>query len=397
MLSVGEPHSLGVTSARPAKQADREAERSGSPRSQLVSDGRGTGPILIVDDEPHVREILHRWLAQEGYECQTASCANEALTLLEDGEFALLVCDIMMPGKSGLELLSVASERFPTVATIMVTGVDEREVATKALGLGAYGYIVKPFNENDVIINVVSALARRRLALQSRAYEEELEHRIGDGIVDVRRREEEIAMRLVAACEHRDEETGAHIRRIGSYAAALAEHIGWPSLAVDDIRIAAPMHDIGKIGVPDDILLKPGKLTVEEFEVVKRHTHMGADILKSTSVPILRMAKDIALSHHEWWDGSGYPQNLAGAAIPEAARIVAIADVYDALTHTRVYRSALPEAEALVTMTEGKGKHFDPQIFECFLGVLPEFRRVGQQLRDGGSSFGPGGTPASAT
>ena len=192
---------------------------------------------------------------------------------------------------------------------------------------------------------------------------------------EVRRSQSEIAMRLMAASEYRDDETGAHIRRIGLFAAALAEKAGWEPQAVGDLQLAAPMHDIGKVGIPDAILLKPGKLTAEEFEAMKGHTTIGGRILGDTDIALLRLAKEIALSHHEKWDGSGYPRGLAGEAIPQSGRIVALCDVYDALVSHRVYRPALPEEEALDIMTKGRGSHFDPELFDCFLQTLPEFRQ----------------------
>ncbi len=333
--------------------------------------------ILIVDDEPSICEILARWLRREGYVCRTASSAEEALRCLSLYEFALLVSDIRMPGKSGLELLSLVRERFDdSIGVIMVTGVDDRKTAIHALELGAYGYIVKPFDENEVIIQVACATERRRLTLQSRQYEHRLEQEVRERTAEVRKREAEIILRLMSASEYRDDETGSHIRRIGLYAATLAEVAGWNQDDVNTIRLAGTMHDIGKIGVPDSILLKPGKLTSEEFDVVKTHSEIGARILSGSNIPLLAVARDIALSHHEKWDGSGYPSALAGHGIPECARLVAIADVYDALVNDRVYRPALPEEEAIVIMTKDKGLHFDPDLFECFLVALPEFRRI---------------------
>ena len=216
----------------------------------------------------------------------------------------------------------------------------------------------------------------------SQQYEHRLEEEVRERTADVRRREEEIALRLVSASEYRDEETGAHVRRIGLYASVLAEALGWDTQTADDIRVAGPMHDIGKIGVSDSILLKPGKLTDAEFEDVKKHSEIGAGILDGSDVPLLRMAKDIALSHHEKWDASGYPQGLAGESIPGCARLVAIADVYDALVHNRVYRPAMPEEEAIDIMTKDRDTHFDSEMFDCFLDMLPQFRRIRKEVRD---------------
>ena len=348
------------------------------------SDPSAAKRILVVDDELHIREILTRWLEGEGYCCDQAANGEEAWEQLQQGEYALVLCDIMMPGRrmSGVDLLKMIRKRFPDVAAIMVTAVHDRKTAINALVLGAYGYLTKPFEQNEIIINAANALERRRLVIASRDSERRLEEEVRERTAEVRCREEEIALRLVSACEYRDDETGAHIRRMGKYAELMARELGWSRRLQDAIRVAAPMHDIGKIGVPDEILLKPAKLTEAEFECMKEHAQIGADILSGSTVPVLQMARDIALSHHEKWDGSGYPHGLAGGAIPACARLVAIADVYDALSHARVYRPALPEEGVLATMTEGNGKHFDPRMFECFQGTLPEFRRIRQQLAD---------------
>jgi putative two-component system response regulator len=264
----------------------------------------------------------------------------------------------------------------------MVTAVDDRNTAIEALTLGAYGYVTKPFNKNEILINVANALERRRLTLLSLEYERSLEEKVRERTQEVREREQAIVLHLISASGYRDDETGAHIRRIGLYSAVLAKHLLWNEEAVQAMRLAAPMHDVGKIGVPDGILLKPGSLTAEEFEVMKTHTIIGACILDNAGVPLLELARDIALSHHEKWDGSGYPQGLVGEAIPEAGRVVAVMDVYDALVHARVYRPALPEEEVLSMMTDGKGSHFDPRIFEAFLHLLPEMRRIRNQVKE---------------
>jgi putative two-component system response regulator len=194
-------------------------------------------------------------------------------------------------------------------------------------------------------------------------YENTLEEEVRQRTGQIREREEEIVLRLVQAAEYRDDETGEHIRRVGRYASEIARAAGWTAVETDNIRLAAPMHDVGKIGVPDAILRKPGKLTPEEFVVIQTHPTIGARILERSKVPLLEMARDIALCHHEKWDGSGYPRGLRGEDIPISARIVAVCDVYDALVSDRVYRLAYPKDEALAIMSESNGKHFDPSVF----------------------------------
>jgi response regulator RpfG family c-di-GMP phosphodiesterase len=219
--------------------------------------------------------------------------------------------------------------------------------------------------------------------MASRDRKRELQRKVRQRTAEVHQREEEVALRLVSASEYRDEDTGSHIRRMGLYASALAEALGWTAEEAQNIRVAAPMHDVGKIGVPDGILLKTGKLTTEEFEVVKKHSEIGATILDESDIPLLNMAYDIALHHHERWAGNGYPHGLSGEAIPLCARIVSVADVYDALVHTRPYRLALPEEQALEIMDADRGKHFDPWIFDRFMEILPEIRSIRAQVASG--------------
>jgi putative two-component system response regulator len=336
--------------------------------------------ILVVDDEEYLRRLMSRQLILDGYECTTAACGEEAWDLLERAEYSLIVLDITMPGMSGLEFLEKVRHSRPDIAVIMVTGVDDRHTAIRALQLGAYGYIVKPFEANELAINIVNALERRRLVMAGQCHERELEQKVSERTAEVRAAQEETTLRLLSATEYRDEETGAHVRRIGLYAWQIAQQLGWRGRELEDIRLAAPMHDIGKVGVPDGILQRPGKLTAEEFDFIKRHTIIGVKILAGANSPLLRMAGDIAMSHHEKWDGSGYPEGLAGEAIPLSARIVAVADVYDAMTHDRVYHRAIPEAQTLEVMREGRGKHFDPTVFDAFLGVLSQFQKIREEI-----------------
>jgi len=338
--------------------------------------------ILVVDDDRDVVNILSQWLTLSGYRCFVANSGATALELMKDSQFDLVVSDIMMPGMSGVELLTRIKSSFPDVAVIMVTALDDRRTAIQTLEIGAYGYIIKPFKRNEILINVSNALERRRLTLLSRDYERSLELRVNQQTKEIRDREEEVIFRLISASGHHDDETGAHVRRIGLYAAEVARAYGWDTIQVDNIRLAAPMHDLGKIGVPDGILLKPGRLEPAELEVVKRHPKIGAVILAGSTVPLIRMAEEIAMSHHERWDGSGYPYGLKGEAIPESARIVAIVDVYDAMVHDRIYRPALPEEDVISMMAKSSREHFDPRIFDCFLNLLPKMRRIREDVRE---------------
>jgi HD-GYP domain-containing protein (c-di-GMP phosphodiesterase class II) len=207
---------------------------------------------------------------------------------------------------------------------------------------------------------------------------EQLQSEVTKKTKEVREREEEIAMTLLAASGHRDHETAEHVRRIGLYAEALANELGWDEEKAADLRIAAAMHDIGKIGIPDNILLKPGKLTTEEFAIMKGHPEIGADMLSNTKVPLLNMAAQVSLCHHERWDGTGYPKGLKGEEIPVEARITTIVDVYDALVHKRVYKKASSEQAALTLMKQMVGKHFDPELFTLFMNNLPKMQKIRQ-------------------
>ena len=337
--------------------------------------------ILIVDDEPHICEILSRWLTEEGYGCASEYDGETALKFLEQDNFHLLISDIMMPGMSGIDLLTITRPLYPDLAVLMVTAVDDRKTAILTLELGAYGYVIKPFDKNEILINVANALERRDISRLSHEYEENLTEHVRKRIAEVRKQEEEFVLRLASAIGRRTDETSAHVRRVGLYSSALLKaYMGWEAKEVDNIRIAAPIHDVGKIAIPENIVLKPGKLTAEEFEVMKTHTEIGARIMEGSGFEVVQSAREIALSHHERWDGSGYPQGLREAAIPESARIVAVADVYDSLISDRVYRPAFSEDEALAMIKKEKEKHFDPNILECFFDSLLEMQRIRQEV-----------------
>jgi len=212
--------------------------------------------------------------------------------------------------------------------------------------------------------------------------EEALEREILRRTKALRQREEEIAIRLLTAAGTRDGETGSHVRRIGHYAAAIGEALGWSAARTANIKIAAPMHDIGKIGIPDAILLKPGHLTHDEYQIMKQHTVIGAKMLGGSDIELIEMARQIALCHHEKWDGGGYPNGFSGENIPMPARIVSIVDVYDAMVHRRVYKAPIPEEEVLKSMALARGHDFDPKLFEVFLGILPTIREIRDSMQD---------------
>ncbi len=452
--------------------------------------------ILATDDRPEVLRLIERSLSGQ-YECEFANSVKEARSKLAAAEFELLLCDIQMPGESGLILVEEAAKELPDMAIVLVTGVDDPDVAERTFQLGAHGYLVKPFWPGQLLITAANALRNRDLELAQRAHNRALEERLqtlmdrapvpiyikdaerryvianrvahevaglapnelvgltdkdimspaaeryvevtdrrildqGDtyeaeetlvvdeeertfftvkfpyvddsgaiagisgistdvtakkqaealraelstaqakAIEELRASRQETVERLARAIEMRDEETGEHVNRMASIAAYLGAQLGLERERVLLLRAAAPMHDVGKIATPDDVLRKPGALTLEERREMERHTVVGHEILAGSDSELLQMAAVIALSHHEHWDGSGYPQGLSGEEIPLEGRIAAVADVFDALLSDRCYRPAMSVAEAVATIREGKGTHFDPQIADLLLRHVEE-------------------------
>jgi putative two-component system response regulator len=316
--------------------------------------------ILIVTRESQIREDLTRWLNAEGYHCMASVEPAEAWTILQENDLSLVIADLEPP-ELDVDFLAKTREKFPGVGVTALTDFDNRETAVQALKAGAYGYLLKPLEETEVVNSVSNALLCHRTAA-------------------IQQREKDLVLRLVWAVEWRDEATDDHIRRVGLYSAALAKALNWEKQRIDEIELAATMHDIGKVAVADGIQLRAERLTKEEFAVVRKHTQIGARILDGSRFSLLRMAREIALNHHEKWDGSGYPKGLVGEKIPESARIVAIADVYDVLSIPRIYRPAHSEEDVLDIMKAGRDQHFDPRIFDCFLDLLPEFQRIRTEI-----------------
>jgi putative two-component system response regulator len=352
--------------------------------------------ILVVDDEAPLRRALRRTLERAGYSVVEASDVAQARRVLEDEPVALVFCDVNMPGESGLELVRSAVATDDEIVVIMLTGVDDPAVATEALAVGAHGYLVKPIAPNEALINVVSGLRRRELELERKAYVRELEAKIltrTSALRDVLQRlerteatarhaERDTVDRLVTALSLRSEETGAHIRRVGRYSQLLARRSGINSWSEEQIRLAAMLHDVGKIGIPDAILLKAGPLTDDEFTIIKRHPALGSSLLAEGESPLLRLAAEIALTHHERWDGRGYPHGLGGDTIPVFGRIAAIADAFDAMTSDRVYRPAVPLGEALSEIRAERGRQFDPDLVDVFASSLDELGSIREDHPD---------------
>ncbi|HEX8749702.1 MAG TPA: HD domain-containing phosphohydrolase [Nitrospira sp.] len=352
--------------------------------------------VLIIDDEEPIRRLLGYMLQSHGYESVLASDAREARLRLAETSFALILCDVNMPGESGMDLVRNVLALYPHTAVIMVTGLDSTVLANAALDMGAFGYIIKPFEANEVLINVANALRRRRLEMESRLYRENLEDVVKTRTMalqqalqwleksekELRLSREETIQRLAIAAEYRDSATAQHIQRMSHYCELLARRYGLSAERCDLIRTASPMHDIGKIGTPDHVLLKPGKFTQDEFNVIAQHAEIGYRILAGSDAEILNVAATIALTHHERWDGSGYPRKLKGEAIPIEGRIASIADAFDALTTARVYKPAFDFDHAVDLMSKHRGEHFDPELLDVFLASLNEIKRIHEEYAD---------------
>jgi putative two-component system response regulator len=339
---------------------------------------------LVVDDEAPARRMLARVLERGGYRCSVASGAKEARELLDERDIAVVLTDMDMPGESGLELITDLSRTRPDVATVMVTGLDDTNLAKAALEVGAYGCIIKPFEPSEVLIGIANALRRRELEIETREHRRRLEStvqqrtsdlwnaitRLEATEVELRMSRAETIQRLSVAAEYRDYETGRHIERMSAYCGLLFAMVEDDPSRAEEVRMASKMHDVGKIGIPDGVLLKPGRLTTEERKIMERHTEIGHRILSGSRSELLDMAAEIAHCHHERVDGRGYPRGLRGDDIPLLGRIAAIADVFDALSTDRVYREAFPPSEAVRIMEEGRGTQFDPGLLDLFLGSL---------------------------
>ncbi len=336
--------------------------------------------ILIAEDDAITLRRLQHFLEKWDHHVITAVNGADALEKFLDQDVELVITDWMMPKMDGMELvrrIRSGGKDKPYVYTILLTSRGEKEDVVKGLSeVGVDDYVVKPFEPDELRARLSVGERTVRLERTLREYGKGLEKIVRMQTRLIRKTQEETILRLLTALESRDEETGGHVRRIGLFSAHLANEAGWTREEVEDIRLAAPMHDIGKIGVPDAILQKEGPLTTDEFEVIKSHTNIGGQILGDSEFPMLQMAHEIALYHHERWDGGGYPEDRKGEDIPIAARIVALVDVYDALSQDRVYRKACPLEEVLENMRKSRGSHFDPEYFDLFLDSIPDFRRI---------------------
>jgi cyclic di-GMP phosphodiesterase len=330
--------------------------------------------ILIIDDQAQNIGLLRRILERAGYE-NIASTTNPAEALALKAEFQpdLVLLDLHMgTDKDGFQVLEElvsnphGADHLPV---LMITADDSAEVKRRALALGAKDFVGKPFDSAEVLLRIRNLLETRFLYQTLRDQNSELEQKVADRTKELEESRLEVLERLAVAVEFRDDDTGNHTKRVAQVSAALAQAIGLPASTVDLIRRAAPLHDIGKVGIPDSILLKAGPLTGPEFAIMKTHTVLGARMLSEGRSELVRVSQRIARSHHEWWDGSGYPDQTSRESIPLEARIVAVADFLDALTHDRPYRPAWSLEDTLSEIAARAGIHFDPQIATALAGI----------------------------
>ncbi|MBN1368639.1 MAG: response regulator [Dehalococcoidaceae bacterium] len=321
--------------------------------------------LLIVDDENGIRALLGINLSKMGYTWDEAGDACQALKKIEQHRYSLVLLDISMPGMTGRELLPLIKEKSPDTAVIMATALADTSLAIKCMKEGAYDYLTKPFDFNNLDSSISRALEKRRLELENREYKEHLEEKVEEQADKIRQSFFNAMTSLAYALEARDEYTSGHSNRVTVSALVISEQLGVDPAQTETIRLASMVHDIGKIGIKENVLNKPGKLTEDEFRHIKTHPEIGEHILQ----PVVDNQEIISIvrHHHERYDGNGYPDGLKEEEIPLGARVLAVADSYDAMTSQRPYRAALSQREALNELVKGKGTQFDPQMVDIFI------------------------------
>jgi putative nucleotidyltransferase with HDIG domain len=347
--------------------------------------------ILVVDDEPMIREILRETLEQEGHRVAEAENGKVACDRVHAEAFDLILTDVKMPVMDGFTLMKNLGDLTDEIPVIVITSFSDIDVAVDAIRLGAYDYIVKPFNISQVTISVRRALERRRLLLENLQYKKSLEAKVVEKTIDLIRKNKKLEQQatlledllrdlresyeatldaMVSAIESRDYETKHHCRRVQAYAILLASRLGVTPEQLTEISYGALLHDVGKIGVPDSILLKPGKLNEEEWQTMRNHTLIGYKMI--SRIKFLKGAADIVLYHHERCDGAGYPYGISGSDIPIGARIFSVVDTFDAITSKRVYKDAVPIELAKKEIERCSGDQFDPEVVAAFLAISDE-------------------------
>ncbi len=330
--------------------------------------------ILAVDDQVQNVNIIDRLLRRAGFErVVTTTHPQQARPLFEEHRPDLVLLDLHMPDLDGFGVLDQLAPLLPAdgyLPIVFITADADTHLKKRALSMGAKDFVNKPFDATEIVLRIRNLLEVRYLYLALQAQNEMLEARVRERTEDLEQAQLEILHRLSRAADFRDDDTMQHTERVGRLSAALARELGMDHEEVELLRLAAPLHDLGKIAVPDSILLKGGGLSDDEFSVVKTHTQIGARLLSGSTHPLLQMAEEIARTHHEQWDGTGYLDGLNGEAIPLVSRIVAVADVFDALTHARSYKRSWPLAEVLDELKRQKGRQFDPAVVDALLHIV---------------------------
>jgi len=329
--------------------------------------------ILVVDDEAANVQAIERLLARAGYrQVYGTTDGLEAMVRFRDEAPDLVLLDLRMPFMDGFELMKALRERVPAgtyLPILVLTGDLDPMTRERALGVGATDFVTKPFEATETLLRIRNLLETRHLHLRLARHNVELEEKVRERTRELDEAQVEILFRLALAAEYRDDVTGRHAERVGALSSLIARELGMAEDDCELLRRAAPLHDVGKIGIPDAILLKRGSLTPPEFEVMRSHVAIGARILGGSRFDLLQLAREIALSHHERWDGSGYV-GLKGKEIPLPGRIVAVADVFDSLTHERPYKPALPVQETVEAILVGRGRQFDPDVVDAFVRIV---------------------------
>jgi putative two-component system response regulator len=351
--------------------------------------------ILVVDDEKLIRNSISDVLMANGYEVFEACNGKEALEKVESKSPDVILLDINMPEIGGIEFLKRIKEDKNTklIPIVVITGQNDVDIRVQALKLGADDFLIKPPHVAELTARVSTLVKVKAYNDYMRHYQQILEEEVRNRTKEINEAHEKLRnasldtiYRLSRAAEYKDEDTSTHLHRISHYTAAIAGKIGMNGDGAEIILYASPMHDIGKLGIPDRILLKPGKLNPDEWEIMKRHTVFGGQILEGSDSDFIGMGKTIALTHHEKWDGTGYPNGLEGKDIPIEGRISALADVFDALTTKRPYKEAFSNEKALDIIQEGRGSHFDPDLVDTFFEIGDEIVEIKNKYSDNGKN-----------
>jgi putative two-component system response regulator len=383
------------------------AESPPAPSDAAESEPVESSKIMIVDDEQYNILVVQKYLRDRGFCNLVATCdATQAMAMIDDERPDVLLLDIIMPEVDGLQILQAVRQdrHLCHVPVLILTASAEAEVKLRALELGATDFLAKPVDPSELILRLRNTLLAKAHLDHLEDYSERLEQQVRLRTEELRLSRQEVIHCLARAAEYRDEQTGKHVIRVGRSAGIIARQLGLDEARCELIEQAAQLHDVGKIGVSDTILLKPGRYEPEEFELMKRHcefggrimqpadegdeeplrrhAEMGAHIMDSCSSPIMRIAAVIAMTHHERFDGTGYPRGLADETIPIEGRITAVADVYDALSSPRPYKPAFSREKCLSILEEGRGSHFDPRVLDALLARLDEIDRVQAEFAD---------------